>query len=108
MKRLLIALLTVVAVAVAIPAASPGATATRSCPQSDPGNGLTGLRARGLSCRKAFAVAERTNSVKCFLNGNRCTHSYRGREWTCRLTETGGRSRITCRSGAKVVKYRGG
>ena len=61
-------------------------------------------RTDGQSCKAAFRVAKRTNSVKCFLNGNTCTHTYRGRSWTCRLR---GGERVTCRSsGGRVVKYR--
>ena len=95
-----IALITLAA-ALAAPAAAPAAT--RSCPQSDPANGLRSLRADGISCPKAFGVAKRTNSVKCFLNGNTCTHTYRGRSWRCTLRRS---SRVTCMSGQRVVKYR--
>jgi hypothetical protein len=84
-------------------APSTAAAATRACPQSDPANGLRSLRADNLSCAKAFGVAKRTNSVKCFLNGNTCTHTYRGRRWRCVLR---GGERVTCTSGRRVVKYR--
>src|SRR3954454_19040508 len=104
MKRSLIALLAVALLALAALPATGSAAATRRCPQTDPANGLSGLRAGGLSCAKAFRVARRTNSVKCFLNGDVCTHTYKGRAWTCRLTERS--LRVTCRSGGKVVRYR--
>ena len=93
--------LLVAAAALVAPATAPAAT--RSCPQSDPDNGLSGLRAEGISCAKAFGVAKRTNSVKCFLNGTTCTHTYRGRRWRCTIRQS---SRVTCKSGGRVVKYR--
>lgn len=99
MRLVIASLLTVAALA----APATAGAATRSCPQSDPANGLSGLRADGISCAKAFGVAKRTNSVKCFLNGNSCTHTYRGRKWRCVLSQS---SRVTCRSGGRVVKYR--
>ena len=89
--------------AAALLAPAPASAATRSCPQSDPDNGLSGLRAAGISCPGAFAVAKRTNSVKCFLNGNTCIHTFRGRRWKCTLRRS---SRVTCTSGSRVVKYR--
>ena len=94
-------LLPLLVAALAMPSAA--AAATRSCPQSDPANGLRGLRAANITCPKAFAVAKRTNSVKCFLNGNSCTHTYRGRRWHCVLRDG---ERVRCTSGRKVVKYR--
>jgi hypothetical protein len=98
-KTILLAL----AAAALAPATAAAAPATRSCPQSDRDNGLSGLRAANISCSQAFGVAKRTNSVKCFLNGNSCVHSYRGRRWRCRLNDP----RVTCTStGGRVVKYR--
>ena len=98
--RTVIAILALVTVAALAPAAG---AATRPCPQSDPANGLSGLRTSGQSCKAAFRVAKRTNSVKCFLNGNECTHTYRGRSLHCVLR---GGERVTCRSGSRVAKYR--
>jgi hypothetical protein len=93
----------VAAAALAAPASAAAAPSTRSCPQSDPDNGLRSLRAAGVSCSHAFGVAKRTNSVKCFLNGNSCVHTYRDRRWRCRLNDP----RVTCTStGGRVVKYR--
>ncbi|MBI5106344.1 MAG: hypothetical protein HZB46_15395 [Solirubrobacterales bacterium] len=89
----------------AAPAAA--ATPTRACPQADPDNGISHVRAGGgISCASAFRVAERTNSVKCFLNGNRCTHRYAGRSWSCRFTTTSSGGRVRCTSGRRVVTYR--
>jgi hypothetical protein len=98
-------LLSVAALAVAVPAA-PAATPTHRCPQTDPANGLVGLRAGGLSCAKAFAVARRTNAIKCFLDGDTCSHRFKGRTWRCRLTDADTSPRVRCTSGAKVVRYR--
>ena len=96
--------LTLLAVAATFAVPGAASAATRSCPQSDPDNGLSGLRAANISCPKAFRVAKRTNSVKCFLNQNTCTHTYRGRRWRCTLRRS---SRVTCTSsGGRVVKYR--
>lgn len=99
MRSLLVLSLT----AAALVAPSTASAATRPCPQSDPANGLRSLRAANITCPKAFAVARRTNSVKCFLNGNSCTHTYRGRRWRCVLRDG---ERVRCTSGRKVVKYR--
>ena len=98
--RSLFALSLTAAVLVAPTTAS---AATRACPQSDPANGLRALRAANITCPKAFAVARQTNSVKCFLNGNSCTHTFRGRRWRCVLRDG---ERVRCASGRKVVKYR--
>jgi hypothetical protein len=51
-------------------------------------------------------VARRTNSVKCFLNGDRCTHRFRGRSWTCTLRERPGRDRVHCAAARRHVRYR--
>jgi|SRR3954468_12462045 len=105
MRALTALVLSLVVVALAAPAA-PAATPTRSCPQSDPANGLVALRAARLSCVKAFAVARRTNAIKCFLDGDTCAHRFRGRTWRCRLRGAEARPRVSCRSGARVVRYR--
>src|SRR4051794_10130343 len=102
MRTLIALLLAVLAVAAT---AAPAGAATRSCPQSDPDNGITSVRAGNMRCVRAFAVAQRTNSVKCFLNGDRCEHRFKGRTWTCRLKETATGATVTCTSGRKVARY---
>ena len=91
--------------AVLLPAA-PAAAATRACPQSDAANGLRSVRVEGISCASGFAVAKRTNSIKCFLNSNTCSHTFRGRRWRCRSTDTATGARVRCTSGRRVVTYR--
>src|SRR4051794_29893723 len=105
MRTLTALVLTLAAVAVGAPQAS-AATPTHSCPQTDPANGLVSLRAGDISCAKAFAVARRTNAIKCFLNGDSCAHRFKGRTWRCRLTETSTGARVRCTSGTRVVRYR--
>ncbi len=88
--------------------AAPGSASAdlRACSGGDPANGISLIRVQGVKCATGLAVAKRTNSVKCFLNGVRCTHRFRGRRWTCRLGDEGPSARATCRAGRKIVRYR--
>lgn len=88
-------------------AAAPASAATYArCSGADPDNGITKVRVLRTSCREGLAVAIRTNSIKCFLNGNRCTHRFRGRSWTCTITEGGSPFQVHCRAGRRHVRYR--
>ena len=95
------------AAVLALLAAAPAAQAAswRSCSGSDRANGITTVSALRLPCASALAVAKRTNAVKCFLNGKRCTHAFRGRSWTCRLSEHEDHSTVTCRAGLRGARY---
>ena len=107
MRRLLLLLSPVVAAcALLVPATAASAAGLRACSAADPDNGITKVRVLRVTCSTGLAVAKRTNSVKCFLNGTRCTHRFRGRRWTCRLGDEGPSARSTCRAGRRVVRYR--
>jgi hypothetical protein len=93
----------------AVPAAPAAAAPSyRACAGADPANGITQVAVLRTSCRTGLAVARRTNAVKCFLNGTRCTHRVRGRSWTCRLGEREGHASVTCRARRAAVRYRAG
>jgi hypothetical protein len=100
-RKLLVPLTATLALA-AFPPGADAAPSYRSCSGGDPANGITNVRVLRLPCASGVAVAKRTNSVKCFLNGNRCTHRFRGRSWTCTLRGT----RVHCRAGRRHVRYR--
>ena len=101
------AFVVLVATVTVVLAVSPTAQASlRRCPQADPANGINSVHVSRISCRAGFAVARRTNSVKCFLNGNTCRHRYRGRTWRCRFRERSTGGRVTCVSGRRSVVYR--
>ena len=85
---------------------SASAAGLRACSGADPDNGITSVRVARVTCSTGLAVAKRTNSVKCFLNGDRCTHRFRGRGWTCRVREGASSERVTCRAGRRVIRYR--
>ncbi len=95
-------LLLIVLLALLIPAPAEAAT-YRSCAGGDPDNGISAVRVLRIGCADGLAVAKRTNSVKCFLNGTRCTHRFRGRAWTCTLRH--GRH-VHCAAGTRHVRYR--
>jgi hypothetical protein len=103
LRRLLPA---IVAALLAAPAAEAGAASYRTCAGGDAANGIFRVQVRGTSCATGVAVAKRTNSVKCFLNGDRCTHRFRGRRWTCRLQEGAAGPAVHCRSARRNVRYR--
>jgi hypothetical protein len=103
MRRLIPLLLVAVLAAVAVPTAASAASYGK-CRGSDRANGIVAVWALRTTCSQAVAVARRTNSVKCFLNGNRCTHRFRGRAWTCTLSRSG--ESVTCRAGGRGVRYR--
>jgi hypothetical protein len=84
--------------------ASAQAAEYRSCSGSDRATGIASVRVLRVTCTQGLAVARRTNAVKCFLNGTRCTHTYRGRRWTCTLSTSS--SRVHCRAGTRHVRYR--
>ena len=99
-------LLPLVLLAALILPASAAAADDRSCSGSDRANGITSVRVLRTTCAEGLAVARRTNSVKCFLNGSRCTHRFRGRRWTCTLTEGSSSARVHCAAGRRHVRYR--
>jgi hypothetical protein len=90
----------------ALPPAAQGGAPYRSCSGGDPANGITAVRVLRLPCASGVAVAKRTNSVKCFLNGTRCTHRFRGRSWTCTLRSASSGDRVHCVAGRRHVRYR--
>jgi hypothetical protein len=105
--RHLTALLAATAASLALLPAGPAAAASyTSCRGADPANGVTNVRVLRIACSQGVAVARRTNSVKCFLNGRRCTHRFRGRAWTCTLTRGSRSDRVHCRAGRRHVRYR--
>jgi hypothetical protein len=104
--RSLLASLVAVACLAAVPSSAAAAASYTSCSGGDPANGITGVRVLRISCSSGLAVAKRTNSVKCFLNGNRCTHTFRERRWTCTLSESSSGGRVHCVAGRRHVRYR--
>ena len=105
MRRLLL-LLSLVLTGLALLVPATASADLRRCSGADPDNGITKVRVQRVTCSTGLAVAKRTNSVKCFLNGTRCTHRFRGRRWTCRLSEGPSSPPVTCRAGRRVVRYR--
>lgn len=107
-RRLLSTLVLAGALA-AVPAAPAAAAPSyRACEGADRANGITQVAVLRMSCRHGLTVARRTNAVKCFLNGTRCTHRVRGRAWTCRLTEHQGHATVICRNRRHGVRYHAG
>ena len=106
MTARLLLIAAVAALLLALPSAAEAAHTYRACAGTDRANGITKVWVLRGSCPAALSVAKRTNSVKCFLNGNVCTHRHLGRSWTCRLRNFSSHSRVTCRSGVRGVRYR--
>jgi hypothetical protein len=102
MRSRLLALPVVIGVLAAVPA--DASAALRGCPQSDRANGITAVKVDRMTCRAGFRLAKRTNAIKCFLNGDACTHRYRGRLWGCQLVSKG--RAVRCLSGVKRTRYR--
>ncbi len=103
--RLLLVVLALMLALLLLPAAASAAE-YRTCSGTDRANGITSVRVLRTTCAEGLAVAKRTNSVKCFLNGSRCTHRFRGRRWTCTLTEGSSSARVHCAAGRRHVRYR--
>jgi hypothetical protein len=98
-------LLLLLAVLVLSIAPSAEAATYRACSGGDAANGVSAVRVLRTTCSEGLAVARRTNAVKCFLNGSRCTHRFRGRSWTCSLADG---ERVRCVAGRRHVRYRVG
>ena len=100
-------LLPLLAAAALLAPAPAAAATTRASPQSDRAYPITSLRGDGIPCPPGLKVATRPNRLRCFVNGDTCTHTYRGRRWRCRHRRSDTGSRVSCTSRRKLVIYRG-
>jgi hypothetical protein len=106
LRSVLVALVLTVAGSALAPPGDALAATYRACSGADRDNGITRVRVLRTTCTEGLAVARRTNAIKCFLNGNRCTHRFRGRSWTCTISSGASPFAVHCRAGRRHVRYR--